>query len=154
SYPNAAGPLDVQLTYDTKGHAVGLSDAGSGAVFWSWIAGDDLNRVASDGFGPNTGITRTSQFDDWQDGVLTSIKTTHGTDILQDLVYDHDANRNLTARTDNGKWLWQGVTGAKHTEYFCYDGLNRLTDGSLDTPAVCGAGKDFRYTYDADGDIT
>jgi RHS repeat-associated protein len=69
---------------------------------------------------------------------LVSIRTTHGSKTIQDLVYEYDDFSNLTARND---------LKDNHFEQFEYDALNRLTG------ADCGEGH-FEFEYDPLGRMT
>ena len=150
TYPSLGGAFSVKLGYDTRGHLVGVSNATSGQSFWSWSVGDALGHVTQDTFGASV-ASRTRYFEPFEDGVLKSSVTAAGTNTLQSLAYTYDGNRNLLSR-QNQSFTWQGTHVPAHTESYCYDALDRLTQVDLDA-SPCG-GNEASYSYDSDGNIT
>jgi RHS repeat-associated protein len=143
TYPGTGTPLQVLYGYDDAGHMTSVRDA-DGRIYWQWLGSDDSGRVTLEGLADGAMRTRRS-YDDAKGGVLSSTATyaTRGP-LIQGFSYGYDGARNLTGRADN-------VVGRAET--FCYDELNRLTDGSSMGSVVCGEGPDFHYEYAADGNL-
>lgn len=147
TYPDG---FAVQYNYDAHGRATQINKVDSGAPVWTWTQADAAGRITNEAFG--NGVLTAREFSDAQDGVLSNIATTTPSGavpqgIVQSLSYTYDTRRNLTARAD-------ARPGNQHYEAFCYDDLNRLTDGSVDSAVTCGNGSLYRYKYEADGNIT
>jgi RHS repeat-associated protein len=153
-YPSGAGTFEAKFDYD-KGNVVkttDISDPQHTNVLWTWNQADSSNRVISDALG--SAVARTRHFDDRHHGALDSVLSKHGSQVIQNLTYGYDNKDNLIARADAGGWNDKGATAASHAETFCYDELDRITDGSLDQTVSCGHGNPYHYAYDADGNIT
>lgn len=153
-YPSEAAAFEVQYDFD-KGYATkatDISDPAHPSALWTWNQADSSNRVVDDSLG--AAAARVRHFDNRHGGALDRLSTKHGSQVLQNLAYEHDGNDNLSARKDLGGWRYQGQTGPAHSESFCYDELDRITDGTLDQPVSCGHGNPYHYSYDADGNIT
>jgi RHS repeat-associated protein len=135
-YPSTAGAFAVQYGFDVAGHTNKAFDANAPAtVHWQILEAEQGYRIKRERLGNapcgGTPGTTTERGYDPLNGRLTSIKTTCGTAVVQELAYDYDLAGNMTLRAD--------VTGSTQAEIFGYDPLNRLT-------TINGV---THYTYDS-----
>lgn len=133
-YPSSSGTtFSVNYEFDTVGHPVGATDS-LGNVHWRVLETQQgyrisRERVGSAPCGSSQGTTTVRDYHPLS-GRLSGIRTTCGSNVLQDMAYDYDLAGNMTLRTDL-------VAGG--AEEFGYDALNRLTTINGTT----------HYTYDS-----
>ncbi len=124
-YPALPGadPFRVVYQYDSTGRLIRLENGETRAVLWSLDAVDGQNQALLESFG-NGVLTETHR--DSARGVVESILTAKGGDVLQSLGYQYDARLNPTARRDQRQ---------NKVERFAHDELDRLICSRMDACA-------------------
>gem|GEM_PF-4961652 len=133
-YPSGFTTRNV---YKTNGYLWKIEHAVTGQALWQANYGDARGNITQSVTGNN--VTTTRSYDP-VNGRVDSIAADFGADSIQDHTYAFSPLGNLEQRTD-------GI--ANVTEYFCYDGLNRLKASRF---SACSA-NDEDYTYSALGNI-
>jgi RHS repeat-associated protein len=133
-YPGIAStPFGVKYDFDNNGHTIKASDAAQpSTVYWQLLAGDQGYRVGTEQLGNGAVTQRTYEP---LTGRVSTIHTTSGGQILQDLAYSYDLGGNLTERQQN--------RGAPPHEEFRYDALDRLVSNFNEFASEGG------YSYDS-----
>ncbi len=142
--PEGAPPFIVAQDHDAHGHLLTARDSATSFPYWELTEVDSGGRFQKEVLGKVV-TTERSYFADKQS--VKSILTTRGEATVQDLSYEYDARRNLSARSD-------ALQKQHPTERFRYDDLDRLTCayfGLVENPgAPCALG----YGYDPNGNLT
>ena len=152
TYPSGFAAKNV---YAASGHLSEVQYASSGAKLWEATQMDARGNITRFRLGNGAESIRTH---DAENGRITSIYSTHGGSVVQDLTYVFDAVGNLTQRSD----ARQG-----YTEDAVYDNLNRViqvntqtgvapADTGLYLPASMwnGTSTSIAVTYNVLGNIT
>ncbi|MCP4490569.1 MAG: hypothetical protein GY820_25130 [Gammaproteobacteria bacterium] len=129
--------LIVKHEYNARGYLLSVKNADTQNTYWQADSRDATGNLTSATYG--NGVVTDNIYND-QTGFLENIITYSGNDTIQDLTYSFDAIGNLELRND----YLRGVH-----ESFSYDGLNRLTGGSVGGNTVLHKA----YSYDAIGNI-
>lgn len=133
--------------YDPYGFLIKVVDQDNpSTVFWEPVFANADGKITLENVNNNT-ITTARGFNP-ATGVIQTISTGAGTNSdIQNLEYVFDSLGNLERRTDHNRKLLLGDP-AGVTEYFQYDGINRLTSVSENNVTA------KHYQYDAIGNIT
>ena len=111
TYPSG---YTVNYCYTSEGQLRSIMDTES-KVLWKTVTTNNMMQPTK--FITGNGFVTNCEYDNTTNR-LTSIKTKHNSQIIQDYEYQYDDHSNMTSRTD-----------FKHSysESFTYDNLNRLT---------------------------
>jgi RHS repeat-associated protein len=129
----------VSYQYDPNGYLKELDNVSSSAMLWQRNSQNADNLSLQDTFG--NGVVAASSYYT-ATGRLQYLTATSGTTTLQNLSVFYDTLGNVTERTD----LINQYTGAKLTDSYSYDNLNRLVSD------VSASGTN-NFAYDALGNI-
>ncbi len=146
TYPTPAGapPFIVAQDYDAHGHLLTARDSATSFPYWQLTEVDGAGRFQKEVLGKVV-TTERSYFADKQS--VKSILTTRGEATVQDLSYEYDARRNLSARSD-------ALQKQHSTERFRYDDLDRLTCAYFSLVENPGAPCALGYGYAPNGNLT
>ncbi|WP_121761918.1 RHS repeat domain-containing protein [Corallococcus sp. AB038B] len=140
AYPEIGGTsrLQVQYGYTPRGDLLDVRNVASQLVYWQVGARTASGHLSHAVLG--NGTESHYRYDNV--GALRLVETGSGTSNLQRLLFNYDANGNLTERND-------GV--AESTEEFGYDGLDRLTRWTVYQNCQRAI---FEYGFSSDGNLT
>lgn len=110
----------------------------TGTLLWTANTDDSLGNITQ--FTLGNGVVTDQQFNP-DTGRIQRIRAAKNSLVIEDQVYAFDTLGNLTQRQDVKNSV---------TQYFCYDGLNRLKAARFD--GCSSASTD--YNYDALGNLT
>ncbi|MDR3607812.1 MAG: RHS repeat-associated core domain-containing protein [Oligoflexia bacterium] len=123
----------VNYRYDSNGYLKEIDNASGGSMLWQRNGQNSDNLPLQETFG--NGVVSTETYYS-ATGRLNSVVAMSGNVTLQNLMLSYDYLGNTTNRTD----LINQYTGAKQTENYTYDNLNRLRSSSNSFVT-----KDFSY---------
>jgi RHS repeat-associated protein len=144
---NTGRGVAFQLAYDNQGQVYEVRRSGVTSALWTLSARNAAGQTTQEDF--NTSGLRTlrgyNPYTGTQDWIQTGLAgTTDGTltdTTVQDEDYDYDEVGNLATR------IQLGSSGARYTETFGYDALDRLTSAKVGTVTDS-------FGYDAGGNLT
>jgi RHS repeat-associated protein len=147
-YPSAGGALVVENAYDGAGNLTKVCRnaclGASAETLWEVVAHDQGYRIGEERYGG--GVTSTIHTFEPLTGLLSTLITRRGTDVLRSLRYEYDANGNVDRRFNE---LFHS-----DDKGYVYDELNRLTDTLGRTGANTAFLPELTITYDSIGNIT